>query len=92
MIMADKATWLVRTRSSNNIRLTAWFSDNEALSENCDACIGYSMRDHVNNMSDGGEMDYDSRTANYDTIDDALPDILGMAIGREFVVSATRIK
>lgn len=62
--------------------LKIWFSDNEAASAHCDACIGYSLYGpDKRHELDGGEMDYNSEKADYNTIEDAIPDILDFAFG-----------
>lgn len=63
----------------NNNYLRLWFSDNEAITEGCDACIGYALYDKDKLLLDGGEYDYDSAADDYETITDAINDIIEFA-------------
>lgn len=75
----------VRFNENEAMLLRFWFSDNEAAVKGCNACVGYSVYDpETLKETDGGEMDYDSAAKNYDTLDDALQDVLDFAFdGRE---------
>ena len=59
--------------------LALWFSDNQAATEGCDSCIGYALFDEDMNALDGGEMDYNEYTSNYESIFDAIPDVIEFA-------------
>lgn len=63
----------------NGCYLAMWFSMNQAITENCDACIGYNLYDADKNELDGGEMDYNLYGAGYDEITDAIPDVIEFA-------------
>lgn len=63
----------------NNNYLRLWFSDNEAITEGCDACIGYTLYDKDKLLLDGGEYDYDSAVDDYEAITDAINDIIVFA-------------
>jgi hypothetical protein len=59
--------------------LAMWFSDNPAATEGCDSCIGYILYDGYGVNLDGGEMDYNEYTAGYNSIFDAIPDVIEFA-------------
>lgn len=62
--------------------LVMQWSDNEAASENCDACIAYWLfGDDMSTEQDGGEMDYDSFEKGYVVLADALQDAMDFAYG-----------
>lgn len=52
------------------------FSDSEACSPNCDACIDYTIMDKDGIEVDGGQMDYNSAEAGYKSIEDTLGDVV----------------
>ena len=55
------------------------FSDEPADCEDCDSCIDYSLFDENRNLIDGGLMEYDSKDRNYESITDAIDDIVDFA-------------
>lgn len=50
----------VRARLENSCMLEVSYSSNPAISEDCDACIGYDLYDSAGALVDGEEMDYNS--------------------------------
>lgn len=63
----------------NSCYLSMWFSDNPAATENCDACIGYTLYDPDMHEIDGGEMDYNEYDAGYNSIKDVIADVIEFA-------------
>ena len=66
----------VVVKLNNGCYLVMWFSCNEACTEWCDACIGWNTYDWNKKEIDGGELDYNSQTAGYEHIHDAITDVI----------------
>lgn len=76
----EQALYEIKIKNEGPVLLKLWFSDNPAASMGCDACVGYSIHDaHGDAMLDGGEMDYDSAKVKYNSVSDALDDVLDFA-------------
>ena len=60
-----------------------WFSENEAESENCNACIGYNLYDEDLNEIDGGDYEYQLEATDYWTIEYAIDDVLEAIFDRK---------
>ena len=71
--------------------LAMWFSDNEAATEGCDACVGYTLYDDNKSEIDGGEMDYNEYIASYNSIFDAIPDVIEFATDEMLEYEMTRL-
>lgn len=83
----NEGVYEITMENGDFMYLVAMFSGNPAATEGCDACIGYTLYDEDQDEIDGGEMDYDSEEKKYDTIDDALDDVLDFALdGRPYSV------
>lgn len=77
-----QTVYLVTDRTGRDTFLAMQWSDNEAASENCDACVAYWVFDGgMLTELDGGEMDYDSGEKAYVVLADALDDVLDFAYG-----------
>lgn len=64
--MPDSAVYLVKF----------WISDNPAMTDGCDSCIGWSLFDARHAYLDGGEMDYDSQSKDYMPLEKCVPDLI----------------
>lgn len=73
--------YVVQPAGQDRVYLKFWDSDNEAATEGCDSCIGYSVYDcNTEREIDGGEMDYDSESKNWASIRDAVEDVMDFAL------------
>lgn len=75
----EEAVYKIQVPGEAPSYLGIWFSDNPAVTEGCDACIGYELYKD-GKESDGGEMDYASEEKQYGDIADALVDVMQFAL------------
>lgn len=77
--------FVVQPKDGGKVYLKFWDSDNEAATENCDSCIGYTVYDYGTEKEiDGGEMDYASNEKAWESIRDAVDDVMDFALdGKE---------
>ncbi len=65
------------------------FTECDFYMEGCDSAIDYTLYDGNYEEKDGGQMDYNSESTNYDNLEDAIPDIImfALSIDRESIPS-----
>ena len=73
----------VRARLENGCLLKVSYSDNPAASEGCDACISYSLCDSGGELTDGGEMDYNSKDFHGNDVALMVPEVAEFCFGKK---------
>lgn len=73
----------VRARLENGCLLKVSYSDNPAASEGCDACISYSLCDSGGALTDGGEMDYNSKDFHGNDVALMVPEVAEFCFGKK---------
>lgn len=72
-----------KARLENGCMLEVRCSSNPAVSEGCDACIGYRLYDSGGALMDDREMDYNSEEFQGSDVAEMIPKAIGFCFGRK---------